>query len=380
MNRPTLLPRFGTATLSDLLPSVLGALGVAGEHDVLDLPRSARYCVLLIDGLGEQQLRRHPAQAPFLTSLSSLPVASDDGFTATAPSTTATSLTSLGTGLPPGRHGVVGYTSRVPGGDELFYPLAWRPRLDPDTYQPYPSVFQRAERAGLRVGVVGSRAFRDSGLTSVALRSGNYRPADTFGERVAVAADTATHDPRTEVGALVYVYEGDLDFTGHAWGCQSAAWRYQLGVVDRFAEQLHDALPSDTTLLVTADHGMVDVAMSDRIDVDDIPALRENVELVGGEARFRHVYTRTGADGEVCAAWGEVLGERATVRTREQAIAEGWFGAVEPRAVERIGDVVASIGGRCAVEYRTVFPNEARLTGLHGALTAAEMRVPLLTS
>lgn len=372
MKPAAFLPRYGSSSLADVLPSVLGAMGVPGESDLLQLPAAPRYCVLLIDGLGAQLLRRHPVQAPFLSSLRGL--GSAGSITATAPTTTATSLTSLGTGLPPGRHGVVGFTSRVPGGTELFNALAWDPPQDPEQYQPYPSVFQRAEAAGVHTRVIGKRAFRNSGLTSVALRSSGFRPAETFGERVAAAVAAFDRPGR----ALAYVYEGDLDYTGHVHGCGSAAWRHHLAVVDRFAEELHDALPADTVLLVTADHGMVDVAREQRIDVDDIPALRQGVALVAGEARFRHVYAEPGAAEDVCAAWASVLGTRAVVRSRAAAVQAGWFGAVEERVLERIGDVVVSVNGDCAIERRSVFPGETRLVGLHGALTETEMLVPLL--
>jgi hypothetical protein len=362
-----LVPGYGERALSDLLPSVLGALGVAGEDNRLGLPAAPHYCVLLIDGLGWNLLRRHPAEAPFLHSLTARSI------TAGVPTTTATSLTSLGTGLPPGRHGVVGYTSRVPGGTTLFNALKWEPALDPGSYQPYPTVFERAQRSGVATTVVGQRSFRQTGLTTVALK-GPFRGANTYGERVAAAvAGAGAGEP-----SLVYVYDGDLDYTGHAAGCHSAAWRYQLAMVDRFAEQLFESLPPGTTLAVTADHGMVDVAADARVDVDDVPALRAGVSLIGGEARFRHVYTVDGAASDVLAAWRAVLGARATVLLREEAVAAGWFGAVESRVTERIGDVVVSVGGDCAVEYRSVFPVEAKLVGLHGALTEDELFVPLL--
>jgi hypothetical protein len=361
------LPRYGEASLADLLPSVLGALGIPGEHDLMGLPRSRRYCLLLIDGLGWNLLRAHPAQAPFLISLPGRAI------TAGSPTTTVTSLTSFGTGLPPGRHGVLGYTTRIPGTNELLNALKWHAAVDPATYQPHPTVFERAARAGVAVTVVGERKFRTSGLTIAGLRSPGFQGADTVGERVASAAGAASPNH-----SLVYVYDGDLDTTGHRAGCGSAAWQHQLTIVDRFAEELFDALPAETALIVTADHGMVDVDTANRLDVDDLPALREGVALVGGEARFRHVYAEPGASSDVLAAWRAVLGDRAAVLSREEAVDVGWFGAVEARVLDRIGDVVASVGGDCAVEMRSVFPVEATLVGLHGALTADEMLVPLL--
>nr|WP_174257827.1 nucleotide pyrophosphatase/phosphodiesterase family protein [Phytoactinopolyspora alkaliphila] len=367
------LPRYGERSLADLLPSVLGALGLPGEDNALDLPRASRYCVLLVDGLGWNLLSSHPIQTPFLASLSGRPL------TCGVPSTTATSLTSLGTGLPPGRHGVLGYTTRVPGRDEIFNALKWEPRIDPATYQPHPSLFERAHHAGVSTAVLGERRFRETGLTMAALR-GPFRAAGTYGERVAAAADAV----RAGDSSLVYVYDSDLDHTGHQSGCRSAAWRHQLVMVDRFAEELYDALPDDAVLIVTGDHGMVDIPSELRIDVGDHPGLREGVSLIAGEARFRHVYTRDGDRSnaeDVRAAWTDVLdGGRATVVTREEAVDLGWFGAVENRVLERIGDVVANVHGQCAVEYRSVFPVETKLVGLHGAISEDEMLVPLLTS
>lgn len=369
----TVLPRYGEASLSDVLPSVLGALGVAGEQNDLELPPARRYCVLLVDALGWNSLRAHQAQAPFLNSMVG------SAITASVPSTTVTSLTSLGTGLAPGRHGLLGYTTRKPGtATTLFNALRWDEHkdVDPMAYQPHPTVFERAARAGVAVTVLGQRKFNRSGLTAAALRSPGFMIADSLGERVALAAAAAAHGAGP---ALVYVYDGDLDFTGHQRGCRSASWRHQLVLLDRFVEELYLALPPGTVLLVTADHGMVDIAAERRIDVDQVTALREGVTLVGGEARFRHVYVADGAAADVHAAWSEVLGPQATVLSRADAIARGWFGAVEARVIERIGDVVASVDGDCAVERRSVFPIEAKLIGLHGALSADEMLVPLLT-
>lgn len=349
------------------MPSVLGAMGVAGEENRFALPTARRYCVLLIDALGWHLLRSHTAEAPFLSSLRGKPI------TVGAPTTTVTSLTSFGTGLTPGRHGLLGYTTRAPGSNEIFNALRWEPKLDAAEYQPYPSIFQRAIRAGISASVVGQRNFRNSGLTSVALR-GPFLGANSYGERVAAAVSASQAGQES----LVYVYEQDLDYTGHQAGCGSAAWRHQLTMVDRFAEELHDSLPDGTIFVVTADHGMVDIDDDHRIDIDDTPALRDGVVLIAGEARFRHVYTREGAGSEVAEAWRRVLGGRAQVLTRGESVDAGWFGSVEERVADRIGDVVVNVDGNCAIEYRSVFPKEAKLVGLHGGLTEDELMVPML--
>ena len=169
------------------------------------------------------------------------------------PSTTATSLTSLGTGLTPGAHGLVGFTSRVPGTDRLLNALFWDKAVDPLEWQPHPTAFSRLTDAGVRVDVVNKREFDRSGLTIAAHRGAGYIGADRIGERIAGAVAGSAHRP-----SLTYLYDGDLDWTGHRYGVDSPQWLQQLAAIDAEAEQLREALPDEVRLVVVADHGMVD--------------------------------------------------------------------------------------------------------------------------
>ena len=224
------------------------------------------------------------------------------------PSTTATSLTSLGTGLTPGTHGLVGFTSRVPGTDRLLNALFWDKAVDPLEWQPHPTAFSRLTDAGVRVDVVNKREFDRSGLTIAAQRGADYIGADRIGERIAGAVVGSTHRP-----SLTYLYDGDLDWTGHKYGVDSPQWLQQLAAIDAETVQLREALPDEVRLVVVADHGMVDSTPASRIDVDEHDELRDGVVLLGGEARFRHLYCADGAASSVAGCWAEVLGDRADV-------------------------------------------------------------------
>lgn len=363
------VPAYGAGSLADVVPSALAALGMPGEANALALPAAASYVVLLVDGMGWNLLCGVPEFAPYLTTLTR------DGrsITAGVPSTTATSLTSLGTGLPPGRHGVVGFTSRIPGTGRLLDALRWDARVDPLQWQPHATAFERAAGAGVPVSVVSKRMFEGTGLSRAGQRGATYVGADRAGERIAAVAALAA-----VAGSLTYVYDGDLDATGHRNGCRSAAWRHELGRVDSFVLALRTALPAEAALVVVADHGMVDVAPDRRVDVVDEPELLTGVELFGGEARFRHLYCRPGAAEDVAARWQARLGADAVVLRRDDAVAAGWFGALDPVVAPRIGDVLVASMGDVAVVSRERFPHEAVLLGLHGSLTADEMLVPLL--
>ncbi len=363
------LPEYGRSSLCDVLPSIASALGVAGESNALGLPSWNRFVLLLVDGLGWNLLNRHAEQAPYLASL----LAGATRLTSGVPSTTATSLVSLGTGQSPAGHGVLGYTTRIPGTDRVLNALKWDGSVDPREWQPRSTIFERAERAGVAVCVVNRRAFRGTGLTVAGMRGGRYLPADTGGERVAAAVAGASPSR-----SLTYAYDSDLDTTGHRHGCASDAWLHQLSLVDALAARMRDALPRGTTLVVTADHGMVDVPPDGRIDVDQEPELLDGVQVFAGEARFRHLYCDPGAADAVAARWRSRLGATALVLTADEAIAQGWFGVMSPRVRPRLGDVLVASMGSSAVESSSRFPVEMSLIGLHGSLSADEMHVPML--
>ncbi len=368
-------PAYDDHSLADLVPAVAAALGhpIGPAPAGLDLPDAPAYVVFLVDGLGAQLLRRHRHAAPWLGSLLDHADRTGQGLTAGVPSTTATSLTSLGTGLPPGAHGLVGFTSRIPGTDDLLNALTWNKAVDPLEWQPHPTAFSRLAGAGVRVTAVNKREFRASGLTVAAHRGADYVGADRVGERIAAVMASTVERP-----SFTYVYDGDLDWTGHRFGVASSAWLQQLAMVDAEAEQLREALPAEVRLVVVADHGMVDSPPESRIDLADHPELRDGLALIGGEARFRHLYARGGAVPEVVATWRERLDGRAEVLTRDEAIGRGWFGAVEAAVRPRLGDVVVACTGDTAVLDSDAFPYEASLVGLHGSLTPVEMLVPLL--
>lgn len=371
-DRVVVEPAYHSRSLGDVVPAVARALGVTWADEVpdnLELPDAEAYVVFLIDGLGAELLRRHREDAPFLAALLDGQAAG----TAGVPSTTATSLTSLGTGLPPGAHGLVGFTSRVPGTQKLLNALAWDRDVDPVEWQPHPTAFARLNAAGVPVTLVNKREFDGSGLTVAAHRGGLYVGADRVGERIAGVVTASAQRP-----SLTYVYEGDLDWTGHRFGVASSQWRAQLTAVDLQAEQLREALPASIRLVVVADHGMIDSPDDSRLDVDEHPALRDGVALLGGEARFRHLYCSGGAVDSVVATWSETLGDRALVLTRDEAIARGWFGATSPSVRPRLGDVVVASLGDTAVISRRDFRYEATLVGLHGSLTPDEMLIPIL--
>lgn len=360
-------PRYADRALINVLPSVVSRL--AGELPILELPSASRYVVLLVDGLGWHQLLHHRDHAETLGAA----MAGAERLTCSVPSTTATSLTSLGTGVPTGEHGVTGYSFFEPSVSRVINALTWEGGpSDLKGFAQVPTVFQRLGSAGKATGAVTLDRFSGSALTRLAFAGTTHFPVSAEGDAEQFAA--LVNDALRSAD-VVYCYERMLDHDGHGHGVGSWQWLDRLGVVDDLVDQLVRSLPSDVCLLVTGDHGMVNVPEESRLVIEHEPRLA-GYSAVGGEPRFRHIY---GDDPrELAWAWESVLGERALVLRREEAIEAGWFGPrVTATSEARIGDVVAAMTHDFAA-MSTGTPGEFGLVGMHGSLTAAEMEVPLL--
>lgn len=374
-------PRYGTADLARIVPDAVRSLTRRGPG-MLALPEDVRaVVVLVIDGLGRRLLDRHAAAAPFLAGAAGPTL--DGPF----PSTTATSLAAIGTGLPPGEHGITGYSVAIDHDDRPLVVLTWswerhhegpdaRRDVVPERFQPRPTVFERAVGAGVTAVTVLRPEFAGSGLTRAVLRGGRVVAAAGREETVAAAVEAATGPGPT----IVYAHHGDLDALGHLTGPSSDAWLAELAALDGLLERTVADLPRDVALVVTADHGMVHVPAQGHVELTDHPELLAGVRVLTGDARARQLHASAGAAEDVLAAWRETCGPLAHVLRREEAIAAGWFG---PRVVAevqtRIGDVVVSartpdVGW--VHRDRDLFGG--RVTGMHGALTPEEIEVPAL--
>jgi hypothetical protein len=377
------LPRYGEASLAEVVPSVLAALGVPGFANRLEVDTLPGLCILLVDGLGWDLLTDHPDDAPFLVEAART---SGRPISTVFPSTTSASLASLGTGLPPGEHGLVGYTFAVPGHDRAMNSLRWEPygvgdfvdlrnEFPPEEFQPAATLLERSSTAGYEITLVGPSSHVDSGLTRAILRGARYVGADALDQLVEAVVATLTRDGRTNV----YAYHPFLDTYGHLRGVSSDEWRDHLRTTDQAAQAIHERMPPGFGLVVTADHGMVNLGPEDRLDVADAPELMEGVRLLGGEARARHVYAWPGAAQDVLSVWQEKMGDRMWVVSKEEAVQAGWFGPrVSDWVVPRIGDVVAAAFAPVGIFQREVDPLQASLIGHHGSMTGVEQRVPFL--
>ncbi|WP_433584159.1 alkaline phosphatase family protein [Microbacterium hydrocarbonoxydans] len=357
-------------------PTARSVVGVAEDlfaalrGESATLPRAESVVLVLIDGLGAISLRAHAGHARALTA----GMAKKDVATSVFPSTTAAALTSILTGAWPGEHGLVGYSVLDRSRGVMVNQLSgWESAgVDPASWQVAPTVFEKAAAQGRQAFAVGVAAYAGSGFSRATLRGAEFVSAASPGDRVAAAYDLAERHP----GSLVYCYLPEVDKAGHRHGIASRQWVSALEDVDA---ALARRVPPSVGVLVTSDHGMVDVPAHKQFVLE--AEHLAGVGHIGGEPRMLHVYLDPDADADgVLARWRGDLAGAADVGTRAEAIASGLFGAhVTDAAASRIGDLLVVSRGNGAVYDGTAPDQRSRgMVGQHGGITPEERQVPVL--
>lgn len=367
----TMLPivKPGAVSLADVLPDSIAAL--SGGRGRLGLPRARSAVVVVVDGLGTLALAARAGHARRLVSAQARTIDS------VVPSTTAAALTTILTGVWPGSHGLVGYKIIDRANDRVVKQLSgWDEHMVPETWQRSETVFERTEQARASIVAVGPRSFAGSGLTRAILRGAPYRGEDGLAARFRVAAERSLVE-RT----LTYVYVPELDKAGHAHGVESPQWTAALESIDSALATLESSVARGTGIVVTADHGMLDIPSDAHILLSAHVDVMAGIRHVAGEPRFLHLGLERGTEPDtVAAAWHDRFGGSSWVVTRAAAVAAGWFGdEVSSEVIDRIGDVLVAPRKRVAFYDDRFGDDPGRgMVGQHGSLTPEERSVPLI--
>jgi hypothetical protein len=358
-----LLPDYEGACIANVVPTLLGHGAPAPW-----MPQAAleahQVVLLVLDGMGWEQIQQRRSLVPTLSAMAGGPI------TSVVPSTTSTALTSITTGLPPGEHGIVGYRLAVHG--EVLNVLRWAtPAGDARQSIPPPKMQVTSPFLGERPPVVTRAEYKTSGFTGVHLD-----PARFCGYRTLATLEAEVERYLRQSEPFVYAYYDGLDKVAHEYGL-GEHYDSELSWLDILVDRILSRLPRHAALVVTADHGQVEVLAPPIPLAADVLA---NTSMQSGEGRFRWLHARPGralALQEACAAHH---GDDAWVVTREDMIAQGWFGPTVTEAARlRLGDV-ALVARRDVAFHDPQDTGPYSLIGRHGSATPAEMLVPLLVA
>ena len=354
----------------------VSALGsITGFDNRLKLPRANSACVVLVDGLGSFNLKANAGHAPFLAKQLEANGSIHCGF----PSTTAASITSLGTGLSAGEHGIIGYQVANPeDGKVLNLLTGWGVGVDANEWQPNSTVNETATAAGVEALVIGPPEYDGSGFSVASMRGAKYVAAKTFEERISKSLEALSSKQQT----LVYLYFPELDQRAHAFGADSTQWREKLEDLDAAIKQLATSLPKNAGLLLTADHGIIDVARDKHIYLDEHSDHLGGLTAVGGDPRVLFLYFKSMSIEDVdsrARSLQEAIGAAVRVLTKSQIVASGWYGQVSVPALARMPELFVVTIGAWALYHRDhAKPKSLNMIGQHGSISPEELTVPLL--
>ena len=335
--------------------------GAAEAADAFGLTNDLPVVVLLVDGLGSGQLLSHLGHAPTLRKLGSRPVTAQT----CSPSTTAAALTALATGKLPGETRMVGYSVRH--GSGVMNLLQFADGVDGATWQPEVTVFEAMAAQGLDSVVITDQRFIGTGLTHAAMRGPRFVGAKELSRRL----ESAVSEVRKRT-PLIYVYWSGIDKVGHKYGPTSREWTDALEDFDAELFAFLMAVDGKAQVLLTADHGMVEVDA--RVDIAQVAELSKGVEILAGEGRAAHVHAALGQAQAVEERWRRYWDGVGWVFNREEI--PGIIGP-GPGCV-LVGDLlVMPKGGTVVVDSRSQTPASIAMPGVHGSLTEVEMEIPV---
>ncbi|MEN9608108.1 MAG: hypothetical protein RLZZ06_39 [Actinomycetota bacterium] len=354
--------------LSDVFTSALASVGGSGENR-LKLPKTRHSVVILVDGLGYKNVRKSTAYARFLNSKLTHSIRCE------FPSTTATSIAGFATGLRSGSHGLIGYSAFDRSTKELKNLLTgWASSFQAAEYKKLPAL---SESPGeVEVFAIGPSSYETSGFTELTMKSAKYVSAQSIAERFEKFGRLV----RNHQATLSYLYIPELDQLAHRFGVESSQWLEALEDLDREVEKFINDLPGNVGVLLTADHGVLDVSVSNQIYLDEFEWFTESVEYTAGDPRCNFVYLRESAGvNDMRAKLDSSFGASAYICDAEQLIATGWMSASTPAVSGLLPDLYI-IWKDAVVAYDRRFAKESHLKmiGQHGAISDQETRVPLI--
>jgi predicted AlkP superfamily pyrophosphatase or phosphodiesterase len=354
--------------LSDVFISALGS--ITGKANRLGFAKSNKVCVILVDGLGSDNLRAAGGHAPFLNGA----LKASKSINTVFPSTTASAITSFGVGAAPSRHGILGYSvyDREAGLTRNLL-TGWGEGFEPSNIQKLQTVSEMAVDSGIESYTVGPSEYEDSGFTQLNMSAAHYVPEKSFEDRIEAVKSILA----TKQASLTYLYFPELDSIAHSHGVTSSEWLTKLEDLDAAIKSLVVSLPKDCGLVVTADHGIVDVAKDNQVLLDEMEI--PNLLAVTGDPRNTFLYFEPGTDLQATKTLLEKhLEHRAFVASVRELKDAGWLSS-EIENSRFLPDLYLIARGNFACYHRAFCkPQSLRMVGQHGSISQAELSVPLI--
>jgi len=353
--------------LGDVLISALNS--TLGETNSLELSAKRSICVILVDGLGAHNLRNAAAHAGFLNSIAT------ELAMCWFPATTATSITSFATASDPSSNGFLGYQVFNASNDSAMNLLSgWSSFEAGANYQKIATIAEQAQTKAVQFHTIAPSAYERSGFTGATMRGSAFHGVNSISDRFQKAKQLLK-DSETKV---VYLYIPELDQIAHAQGCSSTAWLNELELVDSQIRELSTAISKSAGIIVTADHGVVDINEANHIYLDEFIS-GDEFNFVGGDTRALYLYFKNDDVSEFRKLLEEKVGDSCYIVTTAELIAAGYFKPLSAASAKVAPDLFVLARKQVALYHRSFAKVKSlKMVGHHGSITHEELAIPLI--
>ena len=395
-----LFPNYGGFSLANLPTTVTRLLGVPGfgigpldESLLASLGGPYKKVVfLLVDALGLKQLTQWMSADPDLIWAKYLDRAFFTPLTSISPSTTASALTTLWTGVAPATHGIIGYEMWAKEFGMVMNNIL------------HSAASARADVGGLARSGFESSAFLDRPLLGPHLRQHKVTPAvfmhysitrsglssmqldevdlKSYVDEADLCISLADYlNGRVGIRDYAYVYYSDIDTLMHRFSADDSRVPFQFSMFSRlfetaFLNNLSPKVAKDTLLILTADHGSIATPIDPRYDLNNHPQLKSMLVMQPTcENRLAFLFIKQGKMGVVRDYFARTWPDEFLLYEPDEALESGLFGPkpFKDQTRERLGDLVVVAKDNA---YLWWAPKANHMAGRHGGLSRQEMLVP----
>ena len=346
--------------------------------------------LLLIDGFGWNLLEQVRHQTGWKNILSEAHLAV---LSSIVPSTTASALTTLWTGVLPAQHGVIGYEMWLKQQGVIANMITHSPAtfrkgidslqlsdFDAETFLPVPTIGKRFKAEGAAVTVLQPSVINHSGLSNMLFAATNSIPYFAYSDLWVSLSGLVKN--RSVKQSYVYAYISEIDTLTHHFGPNDERVHLELMVIgnyiDHFIRKAQKYSDGRTLLMISADHGLIETPPVNDFDLNLHPDLLACLVMQPTcENRLPFLYLRPGREEEAEVLIRQKWGNQFQIIQRKQVLESGLLGSDFLHE-----DVDSRIGDWMVVPQKNAYwwwkPAVNQMHGRHGGLSPEEMLVPLL--
>jgi predicted AlkP superfamily pyrophosphatase or phosphodiesterase len=379
-------PNYQNGSIVNLMSAVCAACDATispynphPDLSIAELKASKNIILLLIDGLGYHYVKRHGVGSTIEKYIKT-------SMTSVFPTTTSSAITTFATALAPMQHAVTGWFMHFKelGCVSAVLPFTTRATMQPlngdrvsiSKVLPLNPVFTHLNRLSY---VVNHKRIIDSSysvLTTMgAERVEYYGLSDFFAQIINLAK-------MNDAKKYIHAYWADFDALCHVHGVDSDIVHQHFKDLDEeFAELLSFLQGTDSVVIVTADHGLIDCDTQTIVHLDNHPELAEMLILpLCGEPRVAYCYVKPNKTAAFEAYVQNHLASHCELHRSEDLIEENYFGLGKPncKLAQRIGDYTLIMKSNHVIKDCLTGEKPFTQIGVHGGLDERELTVPLI--